>query len=257
MDVQQQGFYAPGDGGDATYQWSLTSYCAGGTSGAPVPADGVICVLPIGQSASTAGRYLFQNPGSVNVLAVGMQPDGVDNGSLVQTLMNAVSAPNNNNSNHTSKIVVPPVLGHSQTNYYFSKPFILARSSIVDCETSNLTGYGGVGLVFAAGMDGVRGESGYLTPDSGWGEGNIRGCNIMSFGYATGIVTPGTGNASSVNFRDDTDIANNTTFAVGDGIVAASRYNQSQIVDDPGATVGSNPSQALFHWRTVRYFTRG
>ncbi len=42
--VQQQGFYAPGDGGDATYQWNLTSYCPGGTSGAPAPADGVVCV---------------------------------------------------------------------------------------------------------------------------------------------------------------------------------------------------------------------
>ena len=31
--VQQQGFYAPGDGGAATYQWNFTSYCPLGTSG--------------------------------------------------------------------------------------------------------------------------------------------------------------------------------------------------------------------------------
>ena len=53
--IQQQGFYAPGDGGAATYQWNLTSYCTGGTSGAPTPADGIVCVLPAGQSASEAG----------------------------------------------------------------------------------------------------------------------------------------------------------------------------------------------------------
>ena len=40
----QQGFYAPGDGGDGIYQWSLTSYCAGGTSGSPGAADGLGCV---------------------------------------------------------------------------------------------------------------------------------------------------------------------------------------------------------------------
>ena len=62
--VMQQGFYAPGDGGDAVYQWSFTSYCAGGTSGSPVAADGVGCVLPIGQSASTVGRYLLSTNGT-------------------------------------------------------------------------------------------------------------------------------------------------------------------------------------------------
>ena len=76
----QQGFYAPGDGGEATYQWNLTSYCPGGTSGAPAAADGIVCVLPIGQSASTAGRYLVSKiSGIIDVRQVGMQPGGQDN----------------------------------------------------------------------------------------------------------------------------------------------------------------------------------
>ena len=37
--VQQQGFYAPGDGGEATYQWNAASYCPNGTSGSPTPVD--------------------------------------------------------------------------------------------------------------------------------------------------------------------------------------------------------------------------
>ena len=45
--VMQQGFYAPGDGGGATYQWNLTSYC--GDMRSPITADGINCVLPIGQ----------------------------------------------------------------------------------------------------------------------------------------------------------------------------------------------------------------
>ena len=43
--VMQQGFYAPGDGGDATYQWSLTSYCPAARPGSPTAADGVVCVF--------------------------------------------------------------------------------------------------------------------------------------------------------------------------------------------------------------------
>ena len=48
--VTQQGFYASGDGGSASYDWNQTSYCPGGTSRSPTAADGLTCILPSGQS---------------------------------------------------------------------------------------------------------------------------------------------------------------------------------------------------------------
>ena len=97
--VEQQGFYAPGDGGAATYQWSLTSYCIGGTSGAPTPADGVACVLPIGQAPSVAGRYLLQLGNGIDVRQIGMVGDGVfDNSTLNAALMTIVNPVNSQTS---------------------------------------------------------------------------------------------------------------------------------------------------------------
>ena len=91
--VQQQGFYAPGDGGAATYQWNFTSYCPLGTSGAPTPVDSIVCILPIGQSVTTAGRYVLQNSGSLDVRQVGMKPGGFDNSPFAQALMSAIQVP--------------------------------------------------------------------------------------------------------------------------------------------------------------------
>ena len=90
--VQQQGFHSRGDGGQATYQWDFLSYCRGGTAGAPTPADGVFCVLPLGQSASTAGRYLLQVGNGIDVRQIGMVADGVtDNYPFVATLMSVIN----------------------------------------------------------------------------------------------------------------------------------------------------------------------
>ena len=179
--VGQQGFSAPGDGGDAIYQWSAASYCAGGTSSAPALADGVVCILPSAQAASTAGRYLLSNTGAVNVLQVGMQPGGFDNYPLVQTLMNAVSPPAGTSGG--VEILFPPSPGQAGTYYYFSQPFVVARGSRINCRGG--LGYDSQGpptLVFGPGVDGIIQEWGSLTRDAGWGLSEVNGCGVMSLG---------------------------------------------------------------------------
>jgi hypothetical protein len=188
--VVQQGFYSPGDGGDATYQWNFTSYCPSGVAKAPVAADGIACVLPIGQSASTPGRYLLSVSGDFNARAAGLLPGGQDNSPYVKVLMNAVSYLAGPFAN--SHIVFPPVAGQAVTFYYFSQPFILSRALSLDCKTTGIGGYGGSILAFAPGIDGVIQESGNLSPDTGWGNSEINGCSINSLGGggAIGAIYP-------------------------------------------------------------------
>ena len=184
--VVQQGFYAPGDGGDATYQWSFTSYCGVGTLSAPGLADGFVCVLPAGQAASTAGRYLLSANGELNARLVGMQAGGFDNYPLVQGLMNAI-APSAYNE-RSLKVVFPATLGQIQTVYYFSKPFTLARNTTIDCKSASVPNQSAVVLVFPPGSDGVIYESGYYTPDGSWGQASINGCQISGLGVGGGNV---------------------------------------------------------------------
>ena len=75
--IGQQGFYAPGGGSDAVYQWSAASWQDKGTSASPGLADGLGCILPAGQSPSTAGRYLLSTNGEFNVRWAGLQPGRV------------------------------------------------------------------------------------------------------------------------------------------------------------------------------------
>jgi hypothetical protein len=58
--IEQQGYYAIGDGGWAQYDWSATSLAA---------ANGVTIILPAGQSAGTPGRYTLRIP------ATGIHPE--------------------------------------------------------------------------------------------------------------------------------------------------------------------------------------
>ena len=137
--VMQQGFYAPGDGGDAVYQWNAGSYCSIGTSGAPVATDDVVCIAPghpAPYTSSTAGRYLLSTGGSIDVRQVGMKAGGFDNAPLVQTLMSAVSPPSQSAG---TEILFPPTAGQVDTYFYFSEPFVVARGSRINCK-------GGVGL---------------------------------------------------------------------------------------------------------------
>ena len=92
--VEQQGFYAAGDGGQATYQWNTTTYayCNGGTVGSPVTADGLTCILPSGQSPSTAGRYILQlSPTGIDVRQIGMVGDGVTDNSALNFDVNVIN----------------------------------------------------------------------------------------------------------------------------------------------------------------------
>ena len=115
--VIQQGFYAPGDGGAATYQWNFTSTCA---------ADGIVCVLPIGQSSGVAGRYLLQNSGSIDVRQIGMVSGGSDNSPYLATLMNTISNPD-------GEVVLPSVVGGGVTQYYFSNEFTISKPARYRC----------------------------------------------------------------------------------------------------------------------------
>ena len=150
--VQQQGFYAPGDGGRRTYQWNFTSYCAGGTSGAPTAADGIVCVLPIGQSASVAGRYIMQTPGGLDVRQFGMQAGvGFDNTPYVGALMTAVGNPSENSG---VDIIFPQVPGQTYTEYHFSQSFHVTRHVRFRCQ--GLVNGGGDASVRFVFPDGVN-----------------------------------------------------------------------------------------------------
>ena len=120
--VTQQGFYAPGDGGAATYQWNTTSLCPIGDSGSPIPADGIACILPAGQSSSTPGRYLLHLDHGIDVRQIGMVGDGVfDNSTLNATLMALVNPADTQGSQ--SDVWFPAKIGQRYTDYYFSQPF--------------------------------------------------------------------------------------------------------------------------------------
>jgi hypothetical protein len=254
--ISQQGFSAPGDGGDALYQWNAASYCPLGTSSAPVAADGVVCILPSAQSASVAGRYLLSNDGAVNVLQVGMKPGGFDNSPLVQTLMNAVSP-----AGYTSpapEIVFPPALGQATTQYYFSQPFVIARGSRIDCRGGlSLDSAGPVQLIFPPGVDGLIQEWGSLAPDYGFGLSDINGCSIVSLGGggAAGAVN-GSASLTSVNLHNRLAGAPFTmpsscnpsggacTVGVNDGIIAISGWqpaNNDLAVNTGAYAVASDP----------------
>ena len=184
--VVQQGFYASGDGGGATYNWNPASYCPGGTSGAVNPADQIVCILPTGQSPNTAGRYILQNTGSIDVRLVGMKEGGFDNAPLVQTLMNASSY--FGGLSGAAEIVFPPTPPKTTTTYYFSQPLVSSRNSRLTCKRAGLTAGWSVVLAFPPGIDGIIQEQAPLADDFGYGESEINGCTIMSMGWGNGVT---------------------------------------------------------------------
>ena len=257
--VYQQGFYAPGDGGDVAYQWNSSSYCPGGTSSVPTAADTINCVLPIGQAPSTAGRYLLATSGTVNVRQVGMQPGGQDNSPYVQALMDAVGPPNLYGTG--AEIVFPPVPGQYTAYYYFSQPFELSRPSRINCRNVSANNQGAVILMFAPGVSGIVQAQGYTSPDGGWGQSDVSGCALMSLGGGAGTAssTSGTNTITGISMDNDlppgssiftppsdcNPVGSSCTFGVGDGIIAIEGWEpvNSSLAVDPGAYVAtSNPS---------------
>ena len=227
--VQQQGFYAPGDGGQATYQWSLTSYCPRGTSGAPTAADGVACILPTGQSASTPGRYLLQLGHGIDVRQVGMVGDGVtDNYPLVPALINLLAQGQVNQAD----IQFPSNINQGYTDYYFSKPFHINRSVKLSCQgIPNGGGDSGTRLVFPAGVNGVVFDNAYTSLDgSFFGAGGMTGCGIVSKGVHLNFTVAGGSNVITVPADK---YFNTWDFHVGDGIIPYSGVYGLPITTSP------------------------
>ena len=187
--VMQQGFYAPGDGGDAAYQWGLSSYCPGGTSGSPWPQTGSFVFCPSVKALARPDGIILQVGGNLDVRAVGMQPGGQDNSPYVQSLMTAIAAPNAFGSG--AEISFPAIFGQMKAYYYFSQPFSVSRNSRVNCLSPNMNSQGGVVLVFAPGVNGVIQNSSPLSPDGGIGQSDLSGCSLMSLGGGQGNTTSG------------------------------------------------------------------
>ena len=214
--VQQQGFYAPGDGGEATYQWSPSSYCPGGTSGSPAAADGIVCVLPSGQSASTTGRYLLQSPatGNIDARMIGMQAGGFDNGPLMSQLISSQWSGTGGGYLYSSAGIgafFPPLPGNKTTEYYFSKPLDWTLSGKISC---GLGGHdsGQSTLVFAPGIDGV-------VQDFSAQGSVVEDCVIVSLGQGNGYSVPGavTFTTSMYGYGSVPP----TTWGAGDGILVS------------------------------------
>jgi hypothetical protein len=101
-EIVQSGYYAPGDGGWAEYDWSPTSTAT---------ADGVAVILPIGRSSSTPGRYVLRvAPGSgISPVLYGAKGDNTtdDTAAIQAALTGAVTIgiPLYFDCNHLYKVV--------------------------------------------------------------------------------------------------------------------------------------------------------
>ena len=255
--VAQQGFYASGDGGEATYQWNATAFCLGGafSSGAPVqvPADGLSCILPTGQSSGTAGRYLLNiQAGVLNARAFGLQPGvgtAFDNSPLLPAIFAAINGisfgPNG------IDIIFTPDLGRVYTNYYFSQPFEITNGSSVKCSNSSKVAAGAligskVVLVFPGGVSGVIQENPRLSTSGGGDTGStVIGCSVESLGRFSTKTHGSTVTGSAVITTVGSDAPAGWTgttqaFAAGDGFIGVGpgAYKDAPLVA-PGAYVGS------------------
>ena len=242
--LSQAGYSASGDGGAATYHWAAGSYCPGGTSGSPTTADGIVCILPAGQSSSTAGRYLLQVGSSLDVRSIGMAAGGQDNAPYIASLMLALGAPTTYAGGQD--VVFPAIPGQIATAYYFTKSLILSRGARYHCS-GGPTLYKTVQLIFAAGVDGVIQEAGAYSPDGGAGLGSVDDCAIVSQGYGSVTATEGS-NSLTGNNNFNGDLSGSTitasSWSIGDGIVLTpflggqATWNAIPAVS-PGAYIGN------------------
>ena len=207
--VLQQGFYAPGDGGGATYQWSLTSTCT---------ADGIICVLPIGQASVTPGRYLLQTLRHARRSPDWDAAGGMDNSPLLATLMAALG-PSGFNYGGPSKFCFPAENGKAFTAYYFSQSFVISRVARFRC------GNGSSGIAPASNWCsrrvcmGVIQEDAHSTSDGQYGGGTVDGCVIVSLGFGGGARSAGASTITAFQNQDPGGIIPATVWHVGDGII--------------------------------------
>jgi hypothetical protein len=137
---------------------------------------------PIG-IVDQAHKFSANVGGTVDAKTVGMQSGGRDNSPYVQKLMDAVGPAAGITTG--AVILFPPTLGQVVTWYYFSQPLVLSRAGTVECNSGSVTTAGSVILIFPPGVDGVRQETGYMTPDTGWGGADIHRCSVQSLGGGT------------------------------------------------------------------------
>jgi hypothetical protein len=250
--LTQQGFYGSGDGGSASYDWNASSYCSintfpggSGTSGSPTPADGLTCILPSGQSASTAGRYLLRTAnGAIDARQLGFRDDGVDNASLVATLNSVLITAKAPVVFSTSRV-------YGKANYWFSQPLDIASAVGVSCASGTRPdAYDpAVNLVFEPGVDGVRfiGNNqatlaGYST---GHAHGNLSGCGIISTGYGESV-----GHASNAS---STTISYITRITTPQQVAGDAAHPGGARQAEPVFAVGD--SIVMFPWTQRWYFS--
>lgn len=242
--ISQNGFSVSGDGGAATYYWNPNSFCANGTSGSPVTADGIACILPSAQSASTAGRYLIQVGEAINARSFGFTPNGSDNYPYIAGLMTALGPANTFSTGY--KVFFTPNLLASYTGYYFSKSFALSTGVNLFCGSGTI-GDNSINFIFAAGVDGVIQENGVYTSSGGSGNGTVEGCGIYSQGLVRdAIATPNSATITGASFQDgDLSLqAPRASWSIGDGLIvfgtsAIAQPTSVQPAVSPGAYVGN------------------
>ena len=233
--IAQAGFTSSGDGGAAEYAWNPNSTCPTGVS---TSGDGITCILPSGQSAGTAGRYLIQFPsGQINARAVGMAPGGQDNSPYLTALMNAVSPAGSFTAG--GAVVLTGTPGQNQTDfYYFSQPFDISRNIRLICQSSQApSGSYGVGIVVAAGEDGVILDVSSTSPDGGADFGGIEGCSILGLGDSLGQMTAASPTILHALLNNASSTILAPQWASGDGIIGA--YNSQQNTIGEGFTPGA------------------
>ena len=203
--ASRQGFYNPGDGGVSAYTWNANSYCPGGTSGSPVAADSITCVLPVGQAPSSAGRYLLQYGPEFDVRQAGLQAGGVfDNSPALAVLLTALG------TGYGGGPIAFPAVQPTQTQYYFGSSFSITASGLtVDCGGVGLRSQA-VQLIFAAGIDGIL-------QNGGVGANDIRGCELLTQGKFMKLAAVTSGDTTITGITPS--VAGSPFFGVGDGVI--------------------------------------
>lgn len=168
------------------------------------------------------------NTGSISVTNqnVGMQAGGVDNASLISTLMSAI-----NSGGFGYETIFPGNEGTAVTEYYFSTALTLTRGGTFRCNGS-ATG-GGVTLWFAAGVDGV------VVPANGINNTLLRDCQIKSLSYGTGQSTAASASITGVSMVSGSSIPA-TVWGPGDGIITWRKFVGDKLPNVPtGAYIDS------------------
>lgn len=178
--ISQLGYTAPGDSGAATYTWNASSFCPGGTSLSPTPADGVTCILPSGQLTTTAGRYLLVLPAGILTSGVmGFVADGVTDNSALMDKVLAFEAAGGSASGNGYEFRFGP------GSFYFSRSIELHIQMTIEGNTygqSNEAAYPTT-LLFANNIPGIV-INGLFT--------------CVTYGYSVSLCPNGTGAGSVI-----------------------------------------------------------